>query len=314
MRETSGRSYPIPYATATPEALHLALLPQALEHMTDHVHTDAGALPLKVGDTEVLWRPTDCIEDHLALFSPRHLELPEAVFELPVGGLEDEEQIVQVGPGVVLSLVPAQGGLLQGLVVAVLVLLDDAFEADVPADLEAKVVALEEQEQAGDPAVSVAEQVDAQEVEVEGGDGEERGQALLLQGVVPMGDQLPHRCGRAFGRHGPEPDAGTAVGVGLDDVDVPLFVLSRVTDPASREAMQVENGLFRDVEPPGGFVDELERVAVAAHLLFVAVAQARLAEDDGADPGGVDLYAFDPVGGDRALDQRMLPQSLQPLR
>lgn len=82
-----------------------------------------------------------------------------------------------------LAFVPALGVLFQGLIVAVLGLLDDAFDADVAPGFEAEVMALEEQEQARDSAVAVAERMDAQEVQAEGGDGQERMQAPLLQSV-----------------------------------------------------------------------------------------------------------------------------------
>jgi hypothetical protein len=66
----------------------------------------------------------------------------------------------------VLPVVPVLGALLQGLVVAILVLLDETFEADVAADLVAQVVALEEEQEPRDPAVAVPERVDAQEDEM----------------------------------------------------------------------------------------------------------------------------------------------------
>ena len=46
-----------------------------------------------------------------------------------------------------LPLVPALRTLLQGLVVPLLVLLDKAFQADVPSDFIAQVVALEQEQQ-----------------------------------------------------------------------------------------------------------------------------------------------------------------------
>jgi hypothetical protein len=39
-----------------------------------------------------------------------------------------------------------------------------------------------------------------------------------------------------------------------------------------------------------------------------------LAEDHGADPSLIDLHPLDPIGGDRAFDQSVLTQRLQPLR
>ena len=62
------------------------------------------------------------------------------------------------------------------------------------------------------------------------------------------------------------------------------------------------------------FVDELERITVASHFFFVPVAQSGLAKNERSDTRLVHLDAFDAVGGNRAFNQRVLPQHLQLLR
>src|SRR3546814_6490964 len=66
-----------------------------------------------------------------------------------------EEQVVDVVPRVVPPLVPALGAALQRLVVALLVLLDQALETHVASNFETEVVALQEQQQTRHAPVAV---------------------------------------------------------------------------------------------------------------------------------------------------------------
>ena len=95
-------------------------------------------------------------------------------FELGVGGFEDEENVVDEGPGVVLTLVPTTRAVLKRFVIAFLIFFDQAFKADVAARFHSSVVALEQQQQAGSAAVAVAERVNAEEIEVERCKGQNR--------------------------------------------------------------------------------------------------------------------------------------------
>jgi hypothetical protein len=61
-------------------------------------------------------------------------------------------------------------------------------------------------------------------------------------------------------------------------------------------------------------MNQLECVAVASHLLLVAVAQMRLAKDYGADAGLVYLDTFDSIRRNRAFDQGVFFELLQLLR
>ena len=75
------------------------------------------------------------------------------------------------------------------------------------------------------------------------------------------------------------------------------------------ELVQPFDGGFGDGKFCPAFVNECEGVTIAAHFLLVAVAQCRLAEDERADAGLVHFDAFDAIGGDSALENRVLPQS-----
>ena len=62
------------------------------------------------------------------------------------------------------------------------------------------------------------------------------------------------------------------------------------------------------------FMDQLERVTVAAHFFFVAVAQGGFAEEERGNAGLVHLHAFDAVGRLGALNDGCLAEGLQHLR
>ncbi len=287
--------------------------PQALEHVANHVQAHTRAFPLEIGDGEIAGGALDGAKDDLALLTPRRMGLPEAVLKLQVGRLEDVEEVTHIGPRIVLALVPASGGLFEGLVVAVLVLLDDALEADVAADVEPELIALEEQQQPRDAAIAVSERVDAQEVEVEGGEEQQRMEAAVFEGMAPGQDEVTHGPAHAGPGNGLESDTRDAVSVGLDDVQVAPPVPPGVADLAARVAVQIEDRLLRNGKRRCGFVDPPQSIAITADLFFVAVPQGGPAEHDGAEARRSDLHTLDPVRGDRTLDQRMLAERLEAL-
>jgi len=57
-------------------------------------------------------------------------------------------------------------------------------------------------------------------------------------------------------------------------------------------------------------MNELQGVTVFPHLLLITVAQVRLPEEYRPDPRLVYLDALNPVGRDRAFNDRVLPQNL----
>src|SRR5947209_2707685 len=116
------------------------------------------------------------------------------------------------------------------------------------------------------------------------------------------------------GLHGGEPDSLPPVRVFLYDVAVALLILPCVTNTRPAKAVQLAYQLLGDAQLRAPLVDKSQRVAVAAHLFLVPVARVRFTEDDRPDPRPVYLDALDPVRGDRALDDRVLAQNLQPLR
>jgi hypothetical protein len=64
------------------------------------------------------------------------LHLAGPSFELAVRTLEDKENIVDVRPTVVTSIVPVAGALFERLVISLLILFDYPLQADISPDLE----------------------------------------------------------------------------------------------------------------------------------------------------------------------------------
>lgn len=175
-------------------SLHLA------EDLTNPVAADAGAEAFELADAEAALLAVDGLADELGLSAKGLDGRADALLELDVGGLEDAEEVVDEPPRIVRTLVPALGAVFEGLVVAILVLFDEALEADVPADLGAGVVGEQERQQARDAAVAVAEGVDAEEVEREGGRRDERVDGVVADGGAPQGGELGERPARWAGR------------------------------------------------------------------------------------------------------------------
>src|SRR5438093_1042520 len=77
--------------------------------------------------------------------------------------------------------------------------------------------------------------------------------------------------------------------------------------------VQATDGVLVDRKARRLLVNQVESVAVAANLFFVAVPQPWLAKDERPDPALVDLDAFQAIGGDGAFDEGMFAQHAQHL-
>lgn len=140
------------------------------------------------------------------------------------------------------SLVPPLRALLQRLVVARLVLLDQSFQADVTAYRVAQMVAL--QQQPGHPAVAIPERMNAQKIEVKGGQSDQGVYPGFVETSLPVADQFQHRSRSFGGGYGAKTNALAAVRMSFDDIAVPLFVLAGIPDFPSGQPMQTTDRFF----------------------------------------------------------------------
>ena len=91
--------------------------------------------------------------------------LYSALLELTVRDVNRGQKVVEPWNDVVAAVVPAQGARLQRLVVALFVLLDNPFEADVSTYVMSKMVKGQQRKQARHAAIGLAERVNTEKVE-----------------------------------------------------------------------------------------------------------------------------------------------------
>lgn len=201
---------------------------QLFEDLADHVKADPPASLLDVAHSEWPGLRVDRPHDERGLCPSRGFDLAGALLEFTIGATGDDEEMIEPGEEIVLALVPAVGALVQNLVVVFFGLLDQAFQADVPADFVALLVERQQREETGDTAVAVSKRVDAEKIEHERADGDERQDMVLVDGVAIDKAEFLHGGGRGFGGHTFEPDDGRRARSKLDDFVVHLLELAGI--------------------------------------------------------------------------------------
>src|SRR4051794_40458497 len=112
--------------------------------------------------------------------------------------------------------------------------------------------------------------MNAEEVEIQCGSGDERGHRLSIE-RLPCRNQVAHRFWGAARGHSLESDAGPAVGCRFDDVDVARLVLARISRIAARDPVELADGGLLERQVIRERMDEAKSIAVAAHLFLIAV-------------------------------------------
>jgi hypothetical protein len=93
--------------SAAAEALHGPVFAKLLQHVTNHVHANAGTFPLQIRNIERSGGSFHSSNYEPLLLTARHAHVAGTPFKFLVAFLERVEQIVDVMPRVVLPLVPA---------------------------------------------------------------------------------------------------------------------------------------------------------------------------------------------------------------
>ena len=91
----------------------------------------------------------------------------KTVLKFLVRRFDDEKKVIDVRPGIMPPFMPAGRALFEGFVISFLVFFDEPLNADVAADIISKVVALKQQQKTGNTAVSIAERVNTEEIQIE---------------------------------------------------------------------------------------------------------------------------------------------------
>ena len=136
-------------------------------------------------------RTLDCLYDQPLLFAARHLHVADPALELLIRLLERVEQEIDVVPWIVLALVPTVRAELQDFVIPLLVLLDQSFQANVAPYLNPGVIRREEEQQPRGSPVPVAERMDAEKIEIEHSQRDQRVDAALELNLPPGARSIP---------------------------------------------------------------------------------------------------------------------------
>ena len=211
------------------------------------------------------------------------------------------------------SVVPALGTEIQALVVTLPDLLDQAFEAQEAADAVVVLVESQEGQQAGHAPVAVPEWMDAEKVQHECGDGDQRWDVVLVERVPVAVAELLHRGRCIRGWHATEPHHRSASGLQLDDVVVDTLELPGVATGGLAEGMQAQQGVRSDGRVGVAGVDLIQRTAIALHLLFGPIARIRPAQDQRVQALATDRHAFDAIRGLGTLDDGGVTEGLEDL-
>jgi len=169
----------------------------------------------------------------------RRFYLPGALLELDVATADDGEQQVHPRRQFVPAFVPASGTAVEDFVVILFGLLDETFETDVAADFVAVLVKRQQCEQTRDATIAVAERMNAEKVEDQRGDGDERRNVVLIQRVTVEQAEFVHGGGGLLRRNAFETDGRRSAGPKFDHFVVNAFESSGVAAGRLAEGMMV---------------------------------------------------------------------------
>lgn len=274
------------------KTVRFTLLAQNTAHQ---VNSNRWTALLDILNGKVTVHVPDCFKHGGGFCSLRSGSIPHPAFEFLIRRLKDEQQIIHIMPRILLSFVTSVGTQFQCLVLTLLVFLDDPFEADVAPHLIAQVVALQQQEQPGNAAVAVAERMDAEKIQIECRQGDQRMRPAFPHAAIPHIQKFPHAGGGPGRFDRSEAYPFPAVGKPLDDIAVFILEFTGIPYVAPCEAMELQNCLFGKGECGSIGMDEVERLPVAADLFLIPVMKQLFSQDYRLDAALIHGNAFDAV-------------------
>ena len=240
----------------------------------------------------------------------------DPAFKIPVRRRENPQHIGDKGRIIVRPLVPVAGAFLQRLVIGFLGVGNQLFDTDIFTDDIARAVQEQQRQEPAHAAISVIEGVDAEKVQNEDGNQQQRVKLGVLHGR-PEGVAQRRDGPRCFPRGDRlEPDDLPSIRQFLGNHVVRVF--EAAADGLAAELVQVpmqlqnDRRLWRDIVV--ALVDRRQHVAVSSDLFFAAGLGHGLFADDlfQAVVRGDD--ALDAVGRFGALDLRNLQKIGQRIR
>lgn len=181
----------------------------------------------QVADGKVSGHPVDHVYDHRSLGALAGGYQCHSLGKLPIGPQQhDSQEIFPPGPELVLTLMPALGGKVQGLVVTFSLTLDHSFQTDIAAYFIARPVKQKKGEKTGHATVAVRKRVNAEKIENVSGDKQERIDFTLLPELIEPLVQPVHGLRGQMGRNRRKADIPGTISGDFDD-----FIVRRL--PAS---------------------------------------------------------------------------------
>jgi len=107
---------------------------------------------------------------------------------------------------------------------------------------------------------------------------------------------------RARRRHGAESHPFAPIRLALDNITVFLFILPCIPDLSARQPVQLAHRHLTDRHACTAFVDELQGIAISAHLFLIAILKLRLRRKPRiAQPRRIDRHTFDTIGSNHTF-------------
>src|SRR3990172_1528933 len=134
-----------------------------------------------------------------------------------------------------LTLMPPLRAMLQRLVIAILVFLDQTLKADVTPHLIAQLITLKQKNQPRHASVAIAERVNTEKIQIKRRHRNQRMHPTIVETMLPIGNQPSHSWRSTSRRNRAETHPFASIRIALDDVAVFFLVLPRIPDFATRQ-------------------------------------------------------------------------------
>jgi hypothetical protein len=216
--------------------------------------------------------------------------------EVPVGSLEDPNEVFDPGPDIVFALVPSSLRGVERVVIRILGVEHSLLDADVSGHLIALLKQRVRGQQARQPAVPVGDRMDREEVEDQRPDQEDRMGGLRRNRVPVSFEEVHQQELRFLGRRWRKEDFAVTVLVSRNQVLFRLEPSPAAVRIPEEQSVEVEDIRHAQGVQRRGLRDLIHRVSVSGEFSFVAVSESpRFGPflDQSLDAARVDDYPFD---------------------
>ena len=167
------------------------------------------------------------------------------------------------------AVVPVGGTEPEAFVVVLARFLNEAFQADVATDLVAVLIECQQRKESGHAAVAVPEWMNAEEIQDERGDGDERRDIFLVEGVPVMPAEFFYSPPASpWPSRSETGTTGACPGRIFYDVVIDSFELASVAAGGLAKGMQALQGVRHNGKIGVMGVNLVQGAAIVLHLLL----------------------------------------------